>query len=354
MDYELSTLIIRKAWEGYDASKVIRKIEDISANVSTNLVFRITFEDDDIIIAKLSYFGKYEYFKEDHRLIHSLSNNLLYPFENFLAKSLLKNNRVYIYRYRHGRTDAWVVFYNPTRIMERLPRRLEERHIVKFAQQTAKFHKACSRASKVLPKSSKTMRTDINALLEQLAKNESQFGTRSQADIIKYHCEQFLKNRAKYNAGSFEAIPVFVDWNIGNFSVTPDLELYSRWDYDWFRRNTRMMDFYFFSRVVSDVGDRTVFSYYITTMMEERFILFLKEYHKVYPLTINELHYLKEAYRFFILNYVIKDGKHFFHEQYAKKLQREAYDIYLPSVDRDFKAEVLIDALELRPAPITV
>jgi len=348
MDYKLSTLVIRKAWEEYDASKIIKSIDDISANVSTNLVFRITFEDDDIIIAKLSYFGKYDHFKEDHRIIHSLSNNLLYPFENFLAKSLLKNNRVYVFRYRQGKIDAWVVFYNPTRIMERLPRRLEDHHIQKFAQQTARFHKACSRASKVLPKSSKTMRTDINSLLERLSRNESDFGTRAQADLIKYHCYQFLRNRAKHNAGSFEPIPVFVDWNIGNFSVTPDLELYSRWDYDWFRTNTRMLDFYFFSRVVSNVGDRTVFSYLITTMMEERFIFFLKEYHKVNPLSVNEVRFLQEAYRFFILNYVVKDGKHFFHEQYAVKLQREAYDIYLPSVERDFNADVLLDALQLK------
>src|ERR1700743_1956460 len=126
------TFILKKAWEEYDASKSIKKIEDISAMVSTNHVFRITFHDDDIIIAKLSYFGKYEHFKEDHRIIHSLSNNLLYPFENLLAKSLLKNNRVYVYRYKQGKTDAWVVFYNPTRILERLPRRLEEHHIIKL------------------------------------------------------------------------------------------------------------------------------------------------------------------------------------------------------------------------------
>jgi hypothetical protein len=74
MDY---SLIIQKAWEGYDASKSIKSIDDISAMVSTNRVFRITFDDDDIIIAKLSHFGKFEHFKEDHRIIHSLSNNLL-------------------------------------------------------------------------------------------------------------------------------------------------------------------------------------------------------------------------------------------------------------------------------------
>ncbi|WP_432327594.1 hypothetical protein ACRQ5D_30310 [Mucilaginibacter sp. P25] len=345
MDY---SFIIRKAWEGYDASKTIRDIEDISAMVSTNHVYRITFDDDDIIIAKLSYFGKFEHFKEDHRIIQTLAINLLYPFENFLARSLQKNNRVYIYHHKHGKTDAWVVFYNPTRILQRLPRRLEENHIKKLGQQVGKFHKACSRVKNVLPKSSKTLRTDIWALQQQIETNPKQFGSGMQADFLKYHCETFLKNRSKYNMSSFEIIPVFIDWNIGNFSVTPDLELYSRWDYDWFRMSYRLLDFYFFSRVVSDIGDRTVFSYVINTMMEDRFIIFLKEYHKVNPLTADEIRFLKEAYRFFILNYVIKDGKHFFSEQYAKKLQTEAFDIYLPSVDRDFDAEKIIEALKLK------
>jgi Ser/Thr protein kinase RdoA (MazF antagonist) len=345
MDY---SFIIRKAWEGYDASKTIRDIEDISAMVSTNHVYRITFDDDDIIIAKLSYFGKFEHFKEDHRIIQTLAINLLYPFENFLARSLQKNNRVYIYHHKHGKTDAWVVFYNPTRILQRLPRRLDENHIKKLGQQVGKFHKACSRVKNVLPKSSKTLRTDISALLQQIEADPKQFGTGMQADFLKYHCETFLKNRSKYNMSSFEIIPVFIDWNIGNFSVTPNLDLYSRWDYDWFRMSYRLLDFYFFSRVVSDIGDRTVFSYVINTMMEDRFILFLKEYHKVNPLTADEIRFLKEAYRFFILNYVIKDGKHFFSEQYAKKLQAEAFDIYLPSVDRDFDAEKIIEALKLK------
>jgi Ser/Thr protein kinase RdoA (MazF antagonist) len=342
LDYED---IIRKAWEGYDNSKSISAIEDISAMVSTNHVFRVTFEDGDSVIAKMSYFGNYEHFKEDHRIIHSLCNNLLYPFENLLSKSLLKNNRVYVYRYKHGKTDAWVVFYNPTRIWERLPRRLDEEQISKLGQQVGKFHKACSRVKNVLPKSSKTLRTDIAALQLQLEINEKNFGSAMQADFLKYHCDLFLKNRSNYNMKAFEIIPVFIDWNIGNFSVTPQQDLYSRWDYDWFRMSYRILDFYFFSRVVSNVGDRTVFSYVINTMNEDRFLLFLKEYHKVNPVTADEIRFLKEAYRFFILNYVIKDGKHFFNDQYAKKLQAEAFEIYLPSVDRDFDAERIIDAL---------
>ncbi|MFD0793709.1 hypothetical protein ACFQZX_08775 [Mucilaginibacter litoreus] len=344
MDFHL---IIRSAWEGYDNSKIIKSIDDISAMVSTNHVYRITFDDDDIVIAKLSFFGKFEHFKEDHRIIQSLSNNLLYPFENLLSKSLLKNNRVYIYRYKQGKDDAWVVFYNPTRMMERLPRRLNDDMIRKLGSQLGKFHKACSRVKNVLPKSSKTLRTDIYDLQRRLEKNGDDFGTPAQVETLKHHCEQFLKNRSRYTMSSFEIIPVFIDWNIGNFSVTPDLELYSRWDYDWFRMSYRLLDFYFFSRVVSDIGDRTVFSYVIGPMMEDRFILFLKEYHAVNPITADEIRFLKEAYRFFILNYVIKDGQYFFNEQYAKKLQAEAFDIYLPSVDRDFDAEKIIQALEL-------
>jgi hypothetical protein len=345
-----SSEIIKKAWQGYDPTKIISKIKDISVRVSTNYVFHILFEDGDIIIAKLSYFGKYEHFKEDHRIIHSLSNNLLYPFDNLLAKSLLKNNRVYTYRYKYKKTDAWVVFYNPVRVMERMPRRLEEKHIRKFGQQIGRFHKACSKLRNVLPKSSKTLRTDIHTLTERIEADEKMFGGRAKSEILKQHCELFLKNRLKYNANSFEIIPVFIDWNIGNFSINKQFELFSRWDYDWFRMSSRMMDFYFFSRVVSDAGDRTAFSYLINPMMEDRFIIFLQEYHKVNPLTADELRFLKEGYRFFILNYVIKDGNYFFSEQYAKKLQAEAFDMYLPSVDTVFDAEKLIHALKIKEA----
>ncbi|HET6996158.1 MAG TPA: hypothetical protein VFI06_14295 [Chitinophagaceae bacterium] len=340
--------IVKEAWKGYDPSRMIRTIEDISPMVSTNRVYKVSFTDDDFVIAKLATFGKYEHFKEDHRIIHSLSNNLLYPFENLLAKSLLKNNHVYTYRHRKGKVDAWVVFYNPSRVMQRMPRRLQEGHIRNFGRQIAKFHLACSRIRNVLPKSSKTLRTDINTLMDELDHNEKQFGGKANVDLTRYHCEQFLKNRTRCNAGSFETIPVFIDWNIGNFSVVDNFELYSRWDYDWFRMSSRMMDFYFFSRVVSDAGDRTVFSYLIGPMNEDRFLVFLSEYHKINPFKADEIRFLREVYRFFILNYVIKNGNYFFSEQYAKKLQAEAFEIYLPSVDRDFDPEKIIDHLEIR------
>jgi hypothetical protein len=121
-----------------------------------------------------------------------------------------------------------------------------------------------------------------------------------------------MENCDKINASKLESIPVFVDWNIGNFSVTNDYRFFSRWDYDWFRMSSRIMDFYFFSRVCSSVGDKKIFSYLIDPVMEDRFMIFLKNYHTIWPLTIEEIKLIKETYRFFILNYVIKDGRHFF------------------------------------------
>ena len=333
--------IIKKAWADFDGSVAIQTIEDISARVSTNHVFKVTFEDGDHIIAKLSYFGKHEHFLEDHRIIHALANNLLYPFENVLAKSLVRDGQVYTYRHRDDFVDAWVVFYNPIRIQQRLPRRLDNGHIEQLGRQIAKFHKACSRVSTVLPKASKTLRSDIWDLLDLLDTEVGQFEHRLHVEELKRQCDLFLTNRQKLVAGTVETMPVFVDWNIGNFSVMPNYELFSRWDYDWFRVSYRVMDFYFFSRVVSNIGDRTVFSYVIGPLMEDRFMLFLQEYHKVYPLTENEIRFLPEAYRFFILNYVIKYGRYFFHRTYAIKLQREAYQTYFPSIET-FNADKIL------------
>ena len=170
----------------------------------------------------------------------------------------------------------------------------------------------------------------------------------SHKTMIQRHCEYFLENADKVNyASEFENIPVFVDWNIGNFSITGDGKFYSRWDYDWFRMSSRVMDFYFFSRVVSDVGDRTVFSYLVDTLMEDRFMMFLKEYHRIYPLTEAEVLFIKEAYRFFILNYVIKDGPYFFRQYYSSKLIKEAYDTYFPALDSNYRVEKILKELNI-------
>ncbi len=341
------TSIIEKAWENYNPKKVIKSIKDISAKVSTNHVFKVKFANGDFIIAKLSYFGKYEHFKEDHNIINCLAHNLHSPFESFLARSLTKKNELYTYRYVDEILDAWVVFYNLIDVFKKPPRRFNENQISKLGEQLALFHLACNDLGEVLPPSSKTLETDIFHLLDimEMETDKPLYSLNEKA--IKQQCEIFFTNTEKIGYKKFDSLPVFVDWNIGNFSVDENFELYSRWDYDWFRMCSRIMDFYFMSRVVSDVGDRTVFSYMVDPLMEDRFILFLKSYHKVFPLTEPEIRFMKEAYRFFILNYVIKDGNYFFHYIYATKLQKEAFELYFPSADANFNADKILNALHI-------
>lgn len=341
------TAIVKEAWNAYDSTREIVRITDISAKVSTNHVYRIDFKDSSFIVAKLSYFGKYEHFVEDHTIINALSNNLPAPFENFLARSLMKGNSLFVYRFKNEILDAWVVFYRPIAIKKRLPRRLDEEQIMKLGEQVALFHKACNNIRHTLPASSKTLKVDIDHLLRILETDYGLYEHLMHIDEIKKQSSLFIENSQILKADEFDKIPVFIDWNIGNFSVSTSFKLFSRWDYDWFRMGSRMLDFYFLSRVVSNVGDRTAFSYNIGPLMEKRFLIFLKSYHEIYPLTEAEIRFLKEAYRFFILNYVIKDGRHFFHEIFALKLQKEAYDIYLPSIEKEFNADIILKALNL-------
>jgi Ser/Thr protein kinase RdoA (MazF antagonist) len=338
--------IVKYAWMAYDSSREIKTIRDISANVSTNHVYRIDFESGGFVIAKLSYFGKYEHFVEDHRIINVLANNLPDPFANFLARSLILGSKLFVHRFTNQHIDAWVVFYKAIQIGERLPRRLDDFHIKKLGSEFANFHKTCHEIRHTLPTSSKTMKVDLDHLLEILNTDLGQYEHRGHIDEIKKQVDLCIENINELNANQLPKIPVFVDWNIGNFSVDENCQLFSRWDYDWFRMSSRMMDFYFLSRIVSNVGDRTVFTYNVGPMMEDRFVLFLKEYHKIFPFTEVEIRLLKEVYRFFILNYVIKDGRYIFHEIYASQLQKEAYESDFPNID-EFDAEFLLKELKI-------
>jgi hypothetical protein len=339
--------IIKRAWQEFDNRHEIRGVYDVSAYVSTNQVYKISFYNREPVFAKLSDYGRFDDFREDHIIINNLANNLEAPYQMFLAQSLVKRNELFIYLFHQEDSSAWVVFYNPIQFKNKLPRRLDERLIRKLGRELARFHKACTNVSNQLPNASKTVITDIHNLVKSVNRNEIKMCENHKSMVLK-HADLFLNNAYKANyTEEFETIPVFIDWNIGNFSVTPEGKFYSRWDYDWFRMSSRVMDFYFFSRVVSDIGDRTVFSYLVDTLMEDRFIMFLKEYHRIFPLTEPEIHFIIEAYRFFILNYVIKDGPYFFRQTYSNKLIKEAYDTYFPAIDANYNVDKILKALKI-------
>ena len=157
-------------------------------------------------------------------------------------------------------------------------------------------------------------------------------------DLIIEHAEKFKQNCVQLGLISSHGFPCWIEYC--NFSVLRLLDLW--WDYDWFRVSSRMLDFYFFARVVSDIGDRTMFTYNVDILMHERFKLFLRSYHRVNPLSEQEILFLKEAYRFFLLTYVVKYGRFFFHELFANTLQKETFETHLPGLDDQSDASCLM------------
>ena len=130
---------------------------------------------------------------------------------------------------------------------------------------------------------------------------------------------------------------MLIDWNLGNFSVAPTdggFRLFSRWDYDWFRIEPRLLDFYFLSRVSSRTGDRTRFTYGAHTLTEPSFLALLRAYQQVFPMSADEVRFLPEVYRFFILNYVVREGARFFRPDLCTAFRRDAVRTYLPAFDR--------------------
>ena len=71
----------------------------------------------------------------------------------------------------------------------------------------------------MLPKSSKTLQSDVADLLQITASERGQYDHRLNIDTIRRQCDLFLTNAQMLNYEAFDQIPVFVDWNIGNFSV---------------------------------------------------------------------------------------------------------------------------------------
>jgi len=345
---ELAEQLVATAWSEYDATRTIDHLVEVSAHVSTNRVFRVVFTDSTHIVAKISSYGSYFLFAEDHdRLFTSAQLLRGTRWEGFLAEVLPRDDHAYTW---YDGT-YWVAFYTDVERAMQLPPILNDDQIENLAREIAAFHRECSQIAGSLPPTSNSVKGDAIHLLDQLSHEfaAEHFGLRhDDIEIAKRSTHEFLLHLEHIRFDEWDKIPVLVDWNLGNFSVKhrdSQFELFSRWDYDWFRIDTRMLDFYFFSRVSSETGDRTSFTYSPHTLLEPRFLKFLSQYHEVFPLSKRELLFLPWAYRFFILNYVIREGAKFFREDISVKFRKDATRIYLPMLN-DFDASPLLSVLD--------
>ena len=83
----------------------------------------------------------------------------------------------------------------------------------------------------------------------------------------------------------------------------------------------------------SKTGDRTRFTYGPHTLVEPAFLELLRAYREVFPMTDEEVMFLPEVYRFFILNYVVREGARFFRADLCTQFRRDAVRSYLPALD---------------------
>ena len=327
--------LITRAFEAFDQRRSIVTVTDLSAAVSTNAVYRVGLDDGAEVFAKLSSYGSYFHFRQDHLLIHQWASHLVNtPFEGFLAPVLEKDGQAFTYREGH----QWVALYGNAGFYNFLPKVLSAGQVDALGKEMAGLHSASARAAPLMDSSWKSVGSDVSILFDSLDSREflaaRELDAKS-ADLLKTHCEAFMENSERIGYHDMPRIPVLIDWNITNFSVGMDgdgFKFYSRWDYDWFRVEPRVLDFYFAARVVRAEGDKTAFSYSPDPFFDDRFLQFLSAYHKRNPLEERDIRYLGESYRFFLLNYVIRIGEHFFRDEYRRRLQREVVATHLPTI----------------------
>ena len=329
---------LHRAWAGYGDPRTIVSVSDVSANVSTNHVYRLGLDDGSTVFAKVSSYGSYFLFAEDHDRIHELVE-LLRPgrYGGVLADVLAKDGRVYTW---YDRT-MWAALYEEVERKHSLPRILSEAQVENLGRVIAELHLECSRLAPEIPLTSKSIKSDAIHLLDLLENPYTWHGFGLAEDDIatlRRHTHDFLMNLEDIRYDYWQKIPVLIDWNLGNFSVDlaadGTFSLFSRWDYDWFRIEPRMLDFYFLSRVSSRTGDRTHFTYASHTLTEPKFVRFLRAYHEVYPLSEADIRFIPEVYRFFLLNYVVLEGARFFRPDFATRFRRDAAQRYLPELER--------------------
>lgn len=334
--------ILSEGWLATRDPRRLLSVQEIRVGVSTNRVYRLLLDDESSVVAKVTSYGSFVHFRQDHERIRSWTELLAGSrFRHFLARVIERDGRPCL----HRDGPSWVAFYEEVERGEALPRILSEAEIENLAEEVARFHRACLRVARRLDPTWKTLGSDLALLHDQLDQRawcEARGIGPAGAGFLREHCDAFLVNADALGVHRMRSLPVLVDWNLGNFGVRRGGEgfrLFRRWDYDWFRIAPRTLDFYFLSRVASAVGDRTQFSYGPGPLFEERFARFLRAYHALLPLKPEDLLFLRETYRFFLLNYVIRDGENFFQPELCERLRREVVELHLPALaEADFGA----------------
>src|SRR3954447_25027429 len=136
------------AWAAYGGPRSISGVDEVSANVSTNRVYRLHLDDGSTVISKVSSYGSYFLFVEDHEQLERCAGHLRTTrFAGMLADIWKRDGRIFTWYDQH----MWAVFYDDVPRGESLPRVLDTRQIANLATEMAEFHLACTEIAPHLP-----------------------------------------------------------------------------------------------------------------------------------------------------------------------------------------------------------
>ena len=116
-------LAIEAALQALDPHFRVQRVDNVSMMVSTNRVYRLHAESGQELFAKLSSYGSYVHFREDHQLIHQWATHLRHtPYEHFLAPIATLDGRPFTFR----SGQEWVAFYHKVPFYDFLPKCLSD------------------------------------------------------------------------------------------------------------------------------------------------------------------------------------------------------------------------------------
>ena len=260
-----------------------------------------------------------------------------------MASTLTADGRPYVWY--DG--DVWVAFYREVEVRDHLPAILAPEQVTNFGEEVARFHRATAGVARLVPPTSKTVTSDAIALYDLTASRRAADELSldpSRIDLVRRHTHRFLMAVHESGYDYWAKQPVLIDWNLGNFSVdfsdSGRFRLFSRWDYDWFRYEARLLDFYFLSRVISH---RRPFNIYLRCPHHVRTSVPAVPSGIPFGVPVEPRRglVLKEAYRFFLLNYVVREGRFFFRHDIWQQLLHDVVDRHLPSLDSYDFSELL-------------
>ena len=132
------------------SARIVR-VDEVSANVSTNRVYRVHLDDGSTSICKVSSYGSYFLFVEDHDRLSRCARLLDGTRFGGMLADVWTADATARPDLHLVRPDMWAVFYDDVPRGEALPRVLTTDQIENLGREIAEFHLACTDLAPRIP-----------------------------------------------------------------------------------------------------------------------------------------------------------------------------------------------------------